>query len=117
MKAWLQRIKSDWKQLAAEYGPVALFTYLVIFALAGTAIFIAIKTGFQFEGVDAGDRKGFAALIFSTWVGLKLTQPLRILLTIALTPFVAKILRADPKSNEDSETEHAATEASPVIPE
>ena len=75
MKAWLQRIKRDWKQLAAEYGPVALFTYLVIFALAGTAIFIAIKTGFQVEGVDAGDRKGLAALIFSTWVGLKLTQP------------------------------------------
>ena len=101
MKAWLTRIKADWKEIAAEYGPVAVFTYLVIFAFAGAAIFIAIKTGFEFEGVDAGDRKGLAALLFSTWVGLKITQPFRILLTIALTPLVAKLVRSPTASTEE----------------
>ena len=105
MRAWLQKIKADWKKIAAEYGPVAIFTYLVIFAIAGGAIFIAIKTGFQFEGIDAGDRKGIAALLFSTWVGLKITQPFRILLTIALTPLVAKLVRK-PAANEADGAEH-----------
>lgn len=73
------------KALLAEYGPVAITLYFVIFGLVFAAFAVAISTGFDVEG--AGQTTG---LLAGAWVATKLTQPIRILVTLALTPLVAK---------------------------
>jgi hypothetical protein len=75
------------KSLLEEYGRVAVVTYLVIWlsVLAGFAV--AISLGFRPTGVGSG-----AGLVLAVWVATKLTQPLRIAATLALTPIVATVL-------------------------
>ena len=91
------------KTLLAEYGNVALVTYLVIWVLTLTGFAIAISTGVdvdavlgsiaRFFGSSWEGRTSGAGLAGLTWLATKLTQPLRIAATLALTPFVAALLR------------------------
>ncbi|HKY40631.1 MAG TPA: DUF1279 domain-containing protein [Polyangiaceae bacterium] len=76
------------KSLLAEYGNVALGTYLVIWVLTLAGFAIAISVGVQVEGAASG-----AGLAGATWLATKLTQPLRIAGTLALTPIVAAVMR------------------------
>ncbi len=76
------------KELLAEYGQVALWIYLAIFALVLVGFMFAIKLGVKLEGT-AGELGIWGA----AWVATKLTQPLRIGATVVLTPFVAHVLR------------------------
>ncbi len=80
--------REKFKVLLEEYGRVAIGTYLVIWlsVLAGFAI--AIASGFRTESTEAG-----AGVLFGAWVATKLTQPLRIAATLALTPLVAAVAR------------------------
>src|SRR5688500_9269041 len=84
-------IRNKWKALLAEYGRIAIGVYVTIFAIVFAAAAIAIHLGFSFDGVAGG-----AGLIGSAWLATKLTQPLRILATVALTPIVATIVRRLP---------------------
>ncbi len=78
-------VRKTLKNILAEYGGVAMVLYLVIFFAVLGGFWFAIKMGFQPAG--AGGRVGtFAAAYIAT----KLTQPLRIGLTILLTPFLAR---------------------------
>lgn len=72
----------------AEYGAVAIATYLVIFVMVWSGFAVAIGLGFQVE--SAG---GSAGVIGAAYVATKLTQPFRIAGALALTPLVAKLLR------------------------
>ena len=76
------------KTLLSEYGNVALVTYLVIWVLTLTGFAIAISMGIKVEGATSG-----AGLAGATWLATKLTQPLRIAATLALTPFVSALYR------------------------
>jgi hypothetical protein len=76
------------KSLLAEYGNVALVTYIVIWVLTLAGFAIAISMGIQVEGAASG-----VGLLGATWLATKLTQPLRIAGTLALTPIVAAVLR------------------------
>jgi hypothetical protein len=76
------------KSLLAEYGNVALGTYIAIWLLTLAGFAIAISTGIQVEGAASG-----AGLLGATWVATKLTQPLRIAGTLVSTPIVAAVLR------------------------
>jgi hypothetical protein len=76
------------KSLLAEYGNVAIGTYLTIWVLTLAGFAIAISMGLEVEGVASG-----AGLAGATWLATKLTQPLRIAGTLALTPIVAAVLR------------------------
>jgi hypothetical protein len=76
------------KGLLAEYGNVAIGTYLVIWLLTLAGFAIAISLGLKVEGVASG-----AGLAGATWLATKLTQPLRIAGTLGLTPIVAAVLR------------------------
>lgn len=76
------------KRMFADYGAVAIGTYLGIFALALAGFAGAIGLGVQVESA-AGGAGTFAA----AYVATKLTQPLRILATALLTPLVARLLR------------------------
>ena len=74
------------KQIAAEYGAVAVVVYLAIFAVVLLGSWAAIHLGWK--PASAGGRVGsFTAAYIAT----KLTQPLRIAATLALTPIVARV--------------------------
>ena len=76
------------KNLLAEYGNVAIGTYLTIWVLTLAGFAIAISMGVKVEGAASG-----VGLAGATWVATKLTQPLRIAGTLGLTPIVAAVLR------------------------
>ena len=86
----------------AEYGQVAIGTYLTIFALSLAGFTIAIKVGFTPDSAAAQ-----TGLIAAAYVATKAIQPLRILLTLALTPAIARIVRK--KSSKESSKETAET--------
>ena len=76
------------KQLLEEYGPIAFYTYFAIFLLTLAGFALAIRYGWRTEGVGES-----AGLLMAAWVATKLTQPLRIAATLALTPVVAVATR------------------------
>jgi hypothetical protein len=69
----------------AEYGSLAITIYFVIFGVTFAAAAIALSMGFDVEGVEEG-----AGLAAGAWLVTKITQPIRILVTLALTPIVGK---------------------------
>jgi hypothetical protein len=81
-------LKERLTNLLAEYGKVALYLYFAIFLLVFTGFAVAIAAG-----VDVESTSGGAGLVGAAWLGTKLTQPLRILATLALTPVVARLLK------------------------
>lgn len=76
------------KTLLAEYGRVAIWTYVVIWLLTLAGFAVAISLGLDVEGVASG-----IGLAGASWLATKLTQPLRIAGTLALTPIIAAVLR------------------------
>lgn len=74
--------------LLEEYGQVAIYTYLVLWLLTWAAFAAAISLGVSVESAQGG-----AGLIGASWVATKLTQPLRIAATLALTPVVAALVK------------------------
>jgi hypothetical protein len=81
MKARLQKV-------LAEYGKVALYTYLALSLLAITGFSIAIGLG-----VAPSSATGTFGVIVAGWAAAKATMPLRILATLALTPLIATLVR------------------------
>ena len=81
-------LKDRLKQLMIEYGSLALWVYFGIFAVVLVGFALAIRFGFEVESTT-----GTASMWGAAWVSTKLTQPLRILATLALTPVVMQILR------------------------
>jgi hypothetical protein len=79
-------LRKTLKNILAEYGGIALTLYLAIFFIVLGGFWVAIQMGFRPMG--SGGRVGaFAAAYIAT----KLTQPLRIGLTVLLTPIVARV--------------------------
>lgn len=76
------------KDVLAEYGPAALVVYLSIFAGVLVAFWFGIRLGWQPESAV-----GSASTLAAAYIATKVTQPLRILATLALTPIVAKLYR------------------------
>lgn len=72
----------------AEYGKLALYTYLTLSLLAIAGFSIAIGAG-----LSPSSATGVIGTIGAGWLAAKATMPLRILATLALTPLVALLLR------------------------
>ena len=88
---WWKQTKNRWDQVKAEYGRIAVWTYLSMWVLVLATYFLAIKMGMDVQGAgEAG-----SALV-GAWVAAKVTQPARIALTIVLTPVVARAVRKEP---------------------
>jgi membrane protein implicated in regulation of membrane protease activity len=105
-------MKARLQKLLAEYGGVALYTYLAlsILAIAGFSIAIAI-------GLEPSSATGMFGVIGAGWLAAKATMPLRILATLALTPVIATLVRRitkrkTPDSEEPGDDEEAEAEAS-----
>lgn len=86
-----------YKQLIAEYGFVAIGVYLTTSLIAFLFAIGAIKLGFD-VGTTAGTS---GAIAFAGWGFVKLTQVPRILITLVLTPLVARWLGRTPKTPEE----------------
>ena len=78
-------LKERMKSLMEDYGPVAFAVYFAIFFLCIAGFAVAFRMGFQMEGVG-----GTAGTLGAAWVATKVIQPIRILVTLALTPPVGK---------------------------
>ena len=72
----------------AEYGRIAIAVYLSIFAATMAGFSIAISQGFEVEGTSST-----AGILGAAWVATKLTQPIRIGVTLALTPVIGTFLK------------------------
>lgn len=71
-----------------NYGPIAAGIYFAIFGSVLASFALAIRMGVEVDGSTAE-----AGLWISAWVATKLTQPARLLATVALTPLVARGLQ------------------------
>ncbi len=74
------------RAMIEKYGPLAVGIYLGLFFIVLFGFAMAIQFGFQVESMAGGLGTWAAA-----YIATKLTQPLRIIATIALVPWVAKL--------------------------
>lgn len=81
-------LKDRLQTLLAEYGTVAIVIYFGIFALVFAGFAISIRLGVQVESAA-----GTAGTLGAAYLATKLTQPLRILATLVLTPIVGKLVK------------------------
>jgi hypothetical protein len=81
-------LKERLRQALIEYGSLALWVYFAIFALVLIGFATAIRLGVKVEGTA-----GTAGTWGAAYVATKLTQPLRILATLAVTPIVVRVAR------------------------
>jgi hypothetical protein len=81
-------VKAKLEALIEEYGPIALYTYFGLFfsVLAGFAI--AIQSGVEVESASGG-----AGVLGAAYVATKVTQPVRIAVTLVATPAIARLVR------------------------
>jgi hypothetical protein len=79
--------RARFKALMTEYGRVAVFTYLVLFALVLVGFNLAISFGFNVKSTY-----GQAGVFGAAYLATKATQPLRIGATLLLTPIVARVV-------------------------
>lgn len=73
------------RELILEYGIIALIVHYVIFAVVIVGFWLAIRSGWR-STTAAGTAGSWGA----AYLAAKITQPLRIIATLAITPFVAR---------------------------
>ena len=78
-------VRKTVQNLLAEYGSVAVVVYFAIFFAVLFGFWAAIRFGWRTEGAAAS-----VGTLTAAYIATKLTQPLRIAATLALTPLVAK---------------------------
>lgn len=88
MRAWYSGWRERYQDVIAEYGNAAVGTYLVVFVATLVGFYTAMRFGYQVEGAAAT-----AGTVGAAYFATKMTQPLRIAATIALTPVMVRILR------------------------
>ncbi len=72
----------------AEYGRIAIWTYVVLSVAAIVGFSIAIGVGFS-----PSSASGVLGVVGAGWVAAKATMPVRILVTLGLTPLIAVVLQ------------------------
>lgn len=86
---WWASWRKRYEGLVEEYGWVAIGTYLALFFGTWFAFWVAIEVGFEPSGAASS-----AGTVGGAWVATKVTQPIRIGLTVVLTPLVVKARHA-----------------------
>ena len=81
-------LKDRLKAIFKDYPQVAVFTYLGLSAIAIAGFSIAIGIG-----AEPSTATGVLGVIGAGWLAAKVTVPLRILATLALTPPIAALLK------------------------
>ncbi len=75
------------KHILAEYGATAVVVYLTIFFAVLLSAWGAIHLGWQLEGMTQN-----VGAFTAAYLATKVTQPLRIAATLALTPLVVRVV-------------------------
>lgn len=73
------------RQLLAEYASLAIYTYMALFVLVMAGFALAFATGLKVDG-----SVGKLGVLGAAWVATKLTQPVRIMASVALVPILAR---------------------------
>jgi phosphate/sulfate permease len=81
-------LKQRLTALFEDYGRIAVITYFTLSILAIIGFSIAI-----WLGVEPSSETGVIGVIIGGWVAAKVTLPLRILITLAVTPLIALVVR------------------------
>jgi hypothetical protein len=79
-------VRKTVQNIFAEYGAVAVIVYFAIFFL----VLFGFWAGFQF-GWRPSSAAGTVGVWTAAYIATKLTQPVRIIATLAITPLVAKL--------------------------
>jgi len=79
-------VRKTLKHILTEYGAVAVVVYFTIFFAVLFGFWAAIRFGWRPESTT-----GSVGTFTAAYIATKLTQPLRIGATLAITPFVAKL--------------------------
>ncbi len=79
-------MKKTVQNLLAEYGATAVVVYFTIFFVVLFGFWAAINFGWK-----PASAAGNVGVWTAAYIATKLTQPLRIIATIAVTPLVAKL--------------------------
>lgn len=74
------------RELILEYGIIALVVHYIIFAIVIVGFWFAIRAGWQ-----STSAAGTAGSWGAAYIAAKITQPLRIVATLAVTPFIARL--------------------------
>ena len=83
-------MKKKIQDLIALYGKLAFIIYLSIFFLVFVTFYLMLQAGVDLESLSwFQGRLGQAGTVVIAWVATKLTQPIRIAVTVAITPIVA----------------------------
>ena len=80
-------MKEKLQELMAKYGRIAIVVYLSTFVVTMVGFSLAIMQGFEVEGASST-----AGTLGAAWIATKLTQPIRIGVTLALTPVIGAVL-------------------------
>src|SRR5258705_6929097 len=103
-------LKERLAALYNRYGTIVVVTYLVLSlcTIAGFSIAIGI-------GAEPSTATGFLGVIVAGWIAAKATLPIRVLITLGLTPVVAFVVRrrraAKPDDDDDDDDVDDASEA------
>ncbi len=90
-------MRKTFKELLAEYGVVAVIVYFMIFFAVWIGAWAAIQRGVDLRALAARvglSSTGFVANLgawAAAYIFTKLLQPVRIGVTLLLTPFVARL--------------------------
>ena len=97
-------MKKKWKEIVEEYGKLAFVVYMTIFILTLSCFFLLLKLGFSdillgwFEG-SVSEETLTASTGVLAYALTKLTQPVRIFLTISLLPVISRFRRKEENRN------------------
>ena len=98
-----------------EYGTVAIVTYFTLSILTIIGFSVAFGMGFS-----PSNATGVLGVIFAGWAAAKATLPIRILITLGLTPVVALVvrrIRRRPAAADAPPTEPPAPDAGSQVPD
>ncbi len=86
-------LKQRLSALFAQYGSIAIWTYLAMSLLTIAAFAIVYGLGMQPTSAT-----GVLGVIGAAWLTAKATMPIRIPIAIAITPVVARVVRRGKKA-------------------
>ncbi|RME28435.1 MAG: DUF1279 domain-containing protein [Deltaproteobacteria bacterium] len=99
---WFSRARERYDDLVARYGKVAIVTYFSLFFGALFGFWAAVSAGLDLAsglerlGLDASQAASGSGSMVVAYALTKLTQPLRIGLTLVATPVIARLIGREP---------------------
>ncbi len=111
---WFARARTQYQQLVARYGRVAIITYFSLFFGVLFGFWAAVSSGadlvggFERLGFDASSAVGGSGTMVVAYAMTKLTQPVRIAATVVLTPIIARFVGREPTEPTVDDVEEPA---------